>query len=239
MSKRDYRILMGATDWHHQEWGNDIFYPDDLPEDWYLSFYANEFPVALVQNKQWLDVDAAEQIIDEIAEQATLGFKCVFELDLSGDNWKAHDDISARVEHLSNAQEFLGGLLVLINAESLEDKRFCDVIISLNNQFNVCLELVDSLSESSITALTDFCEQHSISVCWRGEGSPIVPDASKLWVVRCDSGQENKALVQQLKILIAEQLKIETLAREHVLIVDGVPPKIETIRNATIMMDIM
>ena len=243
LSKRDYRILMGAANWHHQQWGNDTFYPDDLPEDWYLSFYANEFPVGLVENKQWLGVDAAEELVDEIIEQATPGFKCVFELDLSGDNWKSQDDnqnkISARLNYLDNAQEFISGLLVLINAQSIEDKRFCDVINSLSRQFAVCLELVDSLDEKSTTALTNFCEQHFISVCWRGEGTPIVPDASKLWVVRCDSGQENKVLVQQLKILIAEQLKLETLSREHVLIVDGVPPKIETIRNAMIMMDIM
>ena len=239
MSKRDYRILMGAADWHHQEWGNDIFYPDDLPEDWYLSFYANEFPVALVKNEQWLDVDAAEKIVDEIIEQATPGFKCVFELDLSANNWECLEEIQSRVKYLDNAQEFLGGLLVLINAQSIEDKRFCDVINSLSSQFAVCLELVDSLNEESTTALTNFCEQHSISVCWHGEGAPIVPDASKLWVVRCDSAEENKVLVQQLKILIAEQLKLEKLSREHVLIVDGVPPKIETIRNAMIMMDIM
>ena len=239
MTKRDYRILMGAADWHHQQWGDDIFYPEDLPEDWYLSFYANEFPVALVENKQWLDADAAEALVDEIIEQATPGFKCVFELDLSADNWIHPDEVQSRVKHLDKAQEFFGGLLVLINAQSIEDKRFCDVINSLNGQFAVCLEIVDSLDEKSTAALTNFCEQHSISVCWRGEGAPIVPDESKLWVVRCDSSQENKVLVQQLKILIAEQLKLETLSREHVLIVDGVPPKIETIRNAMIMMDIM
>ena len=40
-------LLLRARDWEHPAW-NQEFYPDDLPEDWRLSYYANEFPVVLV-----------------------------------------------------------------------------------------------------------------------------------------------------------------------------------------------
>lgn len=243
LSQRDYRILIGAAGWQHPEWANDAFYPDDLPEDWYLSFYANEFPIALLPDKQWDDAVKLEQVIDEITEQATPGFKCVFELDISGDKSAQQNiaqlNIAKRVERLTQITPFLSGLLVLVDVGVFNDEISCNEIVLLGAQFNVCLQLENADPESDLTHVMAFCEQHSISVCWKGEGEVIVPEASKLWMVRCESNRDNKPLMQQLKLLIAEQLKRETMSREHVLIIDGSPPKIEVLRNANIMIDIM
>lgn len=238
MSERDYRILIGAAGWQHPQWSNDVFYPDDLPEDWYLSFYANEFPVVLVPEAQWADIDAADQVVDEILEQATPGFKCVFELDLTEDRTR-HSKLDLRLDKLLQVKPFLSGLLILVDSNGFENKSFCEEIISLQNRFNVCLELKNNPNELELTNIKTFCEQHAMSVCWKGEGEAIVPDAAKLWLARCDSNQDNKAVLQQLKLLIARQLKQESLTREHALIIDGAPPKIDVVRNANIMMDIM
>lgn len=45
--------IIGSWGWRHSEWGNDVFYPDDLPEDWQLSYYANEFDLAVVPASYW------------------------------------------------------------------------------------------------------------------------------------------------------------------------------------------
>jgi len=231
MSQRDYRILIGTAGWQHSEWGNEVFYPDDLPEDWFLSFYSNEFPVTLIPESQWAVVSEAEQMMDEIIEQATAGFKCIFELDLM-----AQDNISVRLDYLSKIEEFMAGLLVRINSDFVEDNKRCEQLVSLSHNFNVCLD-IDGVAE--LSGLATFCEQHAISVCWRGKDKVIVPDESPLWLTRCDSRQDKKATAQQLKTIIAKQLQLEGQSREHVLIIDGAPPSIDVARNACIMLDIM
>jgi hypothetical protein len=45
MAKPDIRI--GATGWRHEAW-EGTFYPDDLPPEWRLTYYSNEFDSVLV-----------------------------------------------------------------------------------------------------------------------------------------------------------------------------------------------
>jgi len=48
----DNTIRVGAYDWDHAHWLGS-FFPDDLPEDWRLSYYANEFTSVLVPEFKW------------------------------------------------------------------------------------------------------------------------------------------------------------------------------------------
>lgn len=45
MAKPD--ITIGATGWLHEAW-EGVFYPDDLPPEWRLTYYSNEFDSVLV-----------------------------------------------------------------------------------------------------------------------------------------------------------------------------------------------
>jgi len=54
-------ILVGAWGWKHTLWGNDLFYPDDLPADWRLSYYSNEFDMAVIPSEYWASVDSEEE----------------------------------------------------------------------------------------------------------------------------------------------------------------------------------
>lgn len=51
-----HKLIVGARGWDHSGW-NDIFYPGDLPEDWRLSYYANEFSGVLVPESVWRAAD--------------------------------------------------------------------------------------------------------------------------------------------------------------------------------------
>ena len=50
------RFELGSFGWEHAQWAGG-FYPDDLPEDWRLTYYANEFGCVLVPQDQWLSAD--------------------------------------------------------------------------------------------------------------------------------------------------------------------------------------
>jgi hypothetical protein len=40
-------IWIGARGWRHESWVGE-FYPDDMPHDWWLAYYTNEFDTVLV-----------------------------------------------------------------------------------------------------------------------------------------------------------------------------------------------
>ncbi|MEF3193121.1 MAG: hypothetical protein K6346_02725 [Halothiobacillaceae bacterium] len=46
-------IALGGFDWRHAAWEGG-FYPDDLPAEWRLTFYANEFDALGLVAKAWL-----------------------------------------------------------------------------------------------------------------------------------------------------------------------------------------
>lgn len=48
-----YGLRLGARGWQHADW-QQSFYPEDLPEDWQLGYYANEFSAVLVPRSYWL-----------------------------------------------------------------------------------------------------------------------------------------------------------------------------------------
>ena len=45
-------LVVGARGWLHEHW-QDSYYPEDIPDDWRLGFYANEFNTLLVPWEHW------------------------------------------------------------------------------------------------------------------------------------------------------------------------------------------
>lgn len=50
-------FVVGSLGWDHAQWVG-LFYPDDLPEDWRLTYYANEFRGVLVPAASWRSTGA-------------------------------------------------------------------------------------------------------------------------------------------------------------------------------------
>lgn len=49
-------LLVGAEGWEHPDWGGQ-FYPDDLPPEWRLTYYANEYRQVLLPFASWHTAD--------------------------------------------------------------------------------------------------------------------------------------------------------------------------------------
>ena len=52
-------LIVGARGYLHSHW-QDVFYPDDIPEEWRLGFFANEFNALLVPWSQWHELDETD-----------------------------------------------------------------------------------------------------------------------------------------------------------------------------------
>jgi len=59
MNKSTHVISIGARGWQHPGWCNS-YYPEDLPSDWRLDFYANEFQQLLLPYAGWSQATAAD-----------------------------------------------------------------------------------------------------------------------------------------------------------------------------------
>ena len=68
-------IKTGYYDWNNVGL-NDSFYPDDIPEEWRLSFYANEIECAQVNLAELGDGEDAEELFDDLPESFDLILTC-------------------------------------------------------------------------------------------------------------------------------------------------------------------
>jgi hypothetical protein len=91
-------VLLGALQWKVPRW-QDEYYPEDLPEEWQLSYYANEFSTTLIDVQQYLDEDS----FDELAEA----------LDGCQDLFHPVICVSTDSVAMSQAEEFIRSLAAL------------------------------------------------------------------------------------------------------------------------------
>lgn len=75
-SATDYAVLLGAEGWLHPGWSGE-FYPDDLPEDWRLTYYNTQFHAVFLPHAVWSGATAAE--IRQWLEDTHPGFRFVLE----------------------------------------------------------------------------------------------------------------------------------------------------------------
>lgn len=62
-------LVVGSRGWEHAQW-LEAYYPDDLPEDWRLDYYANEFGCVILPAEVWMsaDEDVIEQWLEDVEE---------------------------------------------------------------------------------------------------------------------------------------------------------------------------
>lgn len=70
-------IALGAWGWEHAAWDGS-FYSEDLPREWWLTFYSNEFDAVGLDPEAWLasDIDTLRGWVDDTRE----GFRFVLVL---------------------------------------------------------------------------------------------------------------------------------------------------------------
>jgi hypothetical protein len=77
MPAKPFSLCLGARDWEHPAWVRD-YYPEDLPADWRLSYYANDLSQVLVPQARWLG--AGEAGWADWVEAVRPGFRFFLEL---------------------------------------------------------------------------------------------------------------------------------------------------------------
>ncbi len=101
-------ILVGARGWDHPSWLGE-FYPEDLPEDWRLAYYANAFRSVLVPAQVLVRVH--ESAFAGWVEDVPAGFR--FYLEVSTELVAAYAGESAPfVERIGPLAALVGGVVL-------------------------------------------------------------------------------------------------------------------------------
>lgn len=96
-------VFIGARGWLHPVW-DEKFYPEDMPEEWRLDYYSNEYKVVLVPAAQWREAGAdATEWRDEVFED----FRFYFEIDAA---WPQGSERLA--EHIAALGGNCGGVVI-------------------------------------------------------------------------------------------------------------------------------
>ena len=232
MSVETHRVLMGACGWKHQAWLND-FYSEDLPEDWQLGFYSNEFPVVYVAASDWLD----ESDLTGWTEDITDSFRFILEIPANVLNNEQH--FVAALKKAKMLGKFCLGLVFQLNQDIVKNIALFEKHLDMAKMiFPVCIDKGDSVLSSEFN---DVLFKHDVSEVWHGEFQEI--ENLKLNLKRgtlaisqipCD-GLDMAGLRKIIEVCLAVSDENCT----SVLCLDGDPPSLEMLRNANIILDLL
>lgn len=72
-----YTVYSGAVGWEHPAWAGD-FYPEDLPDEWQLSFYNTQFRCVYLPYERWSTASAED--IDRWLNETQDGFRFILQV---------------------------------------------------------------------------------------------------------------------------------------------------------------
>jgi len=221
---RDYPILIGACGWIHSKWCTD-FYPQDLPADWQLSYYANEFPVVLVTPQEW---NFATADAGHWCEETDASFHFVVEITLN-----SVETVPQQLDKIAGFGARCAGLLVRINLE-MEVTAVKALLDVLDTAWPICLDFGDDNTPAD--TLLPLLRERRIGWCWHGDGSADGLALGSLAVTRIRNEQSNP---RQIRHWVETALRNSTEQRQSILLFEGEPPDIAAMRQAQIILDLL
>ena len=221
--QRDYPLLIGACGWSHSGWLAD-FYPQELPVDWRLSYYANEFPVVLVTAQDW---DLPEAAASQWCEDTDASFRFVIEITAN-----TAEELQPQLERIVGFGDRCAGILLATSlyAETITLNELLELI---NHLDLLCLDFGVDNPDATVKQLLG---QRQIGWCWHGDGSAEGLSEGSLAVTRIHSKDANP---RQIRHWVETALASSTQQRQAILLFEGEPPDIAMMRQAQIILDLL
>ena len=226
----EHVVLIGACGWLHEGWSGE-FYPEDLPEEWRLGYYGNEYQVVMVPASYW---SSQAGKIAEWLEESDESLKMVCE-------WPAQGAGAAQLDAARQGIEALAErvLAILIPIEADISESDLTIYKGLANSYPLCFDLKTSegtVREQLTAWLAAQLAGLDYSLVWDGvPDSKPGPEAGTVKLTRISGEVEPKQLRTMFEAIIASS----TDNIEQVLIVDGEPPSMKLLSNAGIILDLL
>jgi hypothetical protein len=235
MTNSPLEILVAARGWSHSAWLED-FYPDDLPEDWQLAFYSNEFRAVVVPESIWKNLDIID--VERWVEDTHENFLFYLEV----------EDLLIDWSHASLFFNILGNQLGGILLRPVEVDADLSLIAS-------CLSTVVELAPTSLLLPADvvpskageaLLKQYHVEQCWNiGDGRPSWLGSdynSTLAVARITGDQSFTA--REWRAIIEISLEYgrgsqATKDRRVLIMIESDAPSLNDLRTAMMITDML
>lgn len=232
MTANSYRILIGARGWLHTRWQSN-FYPEDLPDDWRLGYYSNEFPVALMPATYWQQGDdEIEAWLEDSSESLQLLAEIPADY-LRLPEQEAVSAINGFLRRLSILGEHcLGVSLPLAEPVSA----LASLIEQLDRRRPLCLDVQADMPAAYAKLIQKICDQCRVGIIWHGHGAADCLAKGPLSVTRL---AEPEISLRQLRTVVETILDQSRPEQTCVLIFDGNSPDLEAMRQANVILDLI
>ena len=231
MTNMPTEIFVAARGWSYPSWQGN-FYPDDLPEDWQLSYYSNEFSAVVVPASEWVGLDYVEfeRWVEDVPER----FLFYLEIEDLSTDW---EQTAAIIKPLGDQ---LGGILLRPLEVDADLAMISPSIAAASRLAPVSILLPDSMELDK--AGKNLLKEYGIQCGWNvGDGKPGWMDTdydSPLVVVRV-SGNKNFT-ARQWRETIETSLRKGAIKNHTILmVVDSDEPKINDLRTAMMIGEMM
>lgn len=260
MHQAHHRLLLGCYDWDHPDWVPG-FYPEDLPADWRLSYYANEHRVVLVPAARLHDATAIAQWVQDV----DVGFRFVFEFEqvpagVTDPDVAPVTAAAAQKEAVGRARDLLHAMAplaahctgILVRAAMPDDNAaetasstsalacLDGVLSTLGAHYPLSVDAGPAVNGTDAcgvgTALSDLLMRHDAGLCWHGPPAPSCLARGRLALTVLDASVTD---LRRLRAIVEAGLAASEPARESVLIVAGSPPDRQTLAHAETLRDLL
>lgn len=212
----EHRVLIGACGWEHAGW-QGAFYPDDLPADWRLGYYANLHPVVLAPADAWLAPGTAARARAEAGDGllflAEVPQACLTHA-VAGDGAA----LEAWLAGVTALGEYAAGLVLPSGAPRLP---------------SALLQRLDQVAPLAIE--DDLPGAEGFARVWHGPPESPQLDRGRLALARIASPapppRDLRAILEALLAAAGE--------RRAVLLVDGEPPDPRALETAGVILDLL
>ena len=229
MSDVSHRILIGAYGWRHQGW-QDAFYPDDLPQDWQLGYYSNEFPVVMIPAAYWQQGDEA---IEEALEDSAETLRIVYEAPVILQHETVVTEVLSTLDvfTMQNINNERQGVALVIPANSV-DFPFAELLAHLDLTIPIIFSFAPEVGSEQIASLEPMLKDYGAGLCWNGGDNAEVLQLGQVALTIIQQQLD----MPQLRKVIETILANTSAEQESVLIFQGEPPAIDLMHNADVML---
>jgi len=210
-------IFVGSRGVSHSAWCEG-FYPDDLPLEWRLSYYSNEFSALLLLQDD-IDSLSSEEVIEWL-EDLDDGFSLLYELEF--------DSFSALSSLPVELVRRLQGVVCTVTTAQLE--RLLEQTVSLPAEMLLYLRCVEgAASAEQVEQLT----ARGWQLCWQPGWPHTAACAPILFLDGRLSLRELRVQVQQF--LASDAIESDDL----VLLLEGDSPSVEYLHQCQLLVDLL
>jgi len=224
----EHFLTIGACGWDYPQW-NDDFYPDDLPDEWRLGFYGNEFPVVLIPAQAWQQgVAAVRAWLDETHDAPD--FIC---------EWPASETRVGEYEQVLEMISLLRTrvLAIVVPLDEPADGRLLRYLQQLEQLAPLALDVSAQADPQSMADAVQAHLRKPVSMVWHGEPqTQALLARGELAIARINQTQEQP---RTMRAIIEALLGCAQGKARLLLLIDGQPPSLRQLRAAGVIQDLL